>query len=264
MKTTFRCMSFNLRVAVTVDGPNYWPFRLHAVTVMIRQHHPDFLATQEVTDGMAKDLEKPLENYVCCGDGRDADRHGERCALYIRKKDWQIEHTETVWLSDTPEVPGSGDPEEGYPRICTMALVSSLKTSARLLILNVHLSYRSPRAREQNIVTLLRFIDLWKEKYACPVILLGDFNATPDHPIHQVIRGHGLLSSLDRSATGVRSTFHGFLGGKLLETIDYIYYTNEVTCLTFDVDQSTLFGRYPSDHFPIIANFELLKGKPNE
>ncbi len=257
MKTTFRCMTLNLRVAVTVDGPNYWPHRLPAVTVMIRKHHPDFLATQEVTDAMAKDLEKPLSEYASCGDGREADRHGERCALFVLKKHWQIEHTETIWLSNTPEVPGSGDPEEGYPRICTMALVKSVKDNTRLLLLNVHLAYRSERAKATNVETLMSAIELWKAKYLCPIILMGDFNATPDHPMHAVLKANGLTDSSLVFPSKKKSTFHGFKGGIGLETIDYIDHTDGMTCSSWDVDQSMIHGRYPSDHFPVIADFVL-------
>ncbi len=257
MKTTFRCMTFNLRVAVTVDGPNYWPHRLHAVVTMIQKHHPDFLATQEVTDGMAKDLEKPLMNYTFCGDGRDADRHGERCSLYVLKKKWTIEHTETIWLSATPEVPGSGDPEEGYPRICTMALVKSVQDDTHLLIFNVHLSYQSERAKTQNVDTLIQAVKRWKETHDCPIILMGDFNATSDHPIHTVLKSHFSISKPDRGESLMKGTFHGFKGGIGLETIDYIYHTDELTCLSVDVDQMMILGRYPSDHFPVIADFAL-------
>ena len=255
MNHRFTAMTFNLRVAVEVDGNNFWPRRLKSVLTMITKHHPDFLATQEVTDGMLKDLETPLSNYISCGEGRDADRHGERCTLFVNKDHWKIDHTETVWLSATPEVPGSMDPEEGFPRICTMAAVSSIRDESKLLIANVHLSYRSARALDQNITTLIAFLAEWRVKYPYPVILLGDFNANPSHPLHERLKAIGLLSPLDNRSGNIKNTFHDFLGGKGIETIDYIYYTSDLSLFSYYVDQSQIGGRYPSDHFPVVADF---------
>lgn len=257
MKTTFQCMTFNLRVAVEVDGKNFWPFRLKSVLAMIDKHQPDFLATQEVTDSMAKDLEIPLRDFTSCGEGRNADRHGERCTLFVRKDNWKIETTETVWLSATPDVPGSMDPEEGFPRICTMAVVSSLQDDTHLLLANVHLSYRSERSLKQNVKTLVHYLGFWKVKYPYPVVLLGDFNASPSDPIHETIRQAGLRSPLDCYSGSSKFTFHDFLGGTGIETIDYIYYSPELTATSYYVDQSMIEGRYPSDHFPVIVDFAL-------
>ena len=255
MSPSFTAMTFNLRVAVEVDGKNFWPYRLKSVLAMIDKHQPDFLATQEVTDSMAKDLEILTQDFKSCGTGRDADRHGERCTLFVRQDKWTIEHTETVWLSETPDVPGSMDPEEGFPRICTMAVVSSLQGDTHLLLANVHLSYRSERSLKQNVKTLVHFLGLWKEKYPYPVVLLGDFNADPTDPIHESIKQTGLLSPLDKRSGSVKYTFHDFLGGNGIETIDYIYYSPELTLTSYYVDQSKMEDRYPSDHFPVIGDF---------
>ncbi len=257
MNHRLTAMTFNLRVAVEVDGNNFWPFRLQSVLTMINKHHPDFLATQEVTDGMLQDLESPLQDFKSCGDGRNADRHGERCTIFVRKTNWKIEHSETVWLSDTPEVPGSFDPEEGFPRICTMAVASSLHDESKLLVANVHLSYRSARALDQNITTLIAYLAKWHVQYPYPVILLGDFNADPSHPLHQRIKALGFISPLDNRMSTAKNTFHDFLGGKGIEIIDYIYHSPELAMLSYFVDQEKIGSRYPSDHFPVIADFAI-------
>ena len=255
MNHRFTAMTFNLRVDVEVDGKNFWPRRVKSVLTIIHKHRPDFLATQEVTDRMLQDLELPLNCYQAYGDGRNADRHGERCTLFVRKDHWKIDHSETVWLSATPTIPGSMDPEEGFPRICTMVVASSLRDDSKLLVVNVHLSYRSARSLDQNITTLLAYLSEWRVKYPYPVILLGDFNANPSHPIHERIKAIGLLSPLDNRSGTIKNTFHDFLGGKGIETIDYIYYTPDLSLFSYYVDQSKIGERYPSDHFPVVADF---------
>jgi endonuclease/exonuclease/phosphatase family metal-dependent hydrolase len=259
MDSFIRCMTFNLRCVVPGDGMNNWPYRIALVEKTIHRLHPDFLGTQEVTDQMASDLENPLAAYHVVGDGRNADRHGERCSLYVLASRWTIEHHETIWLTDTPYLSGSADPEEGYPRICTMAVVQDKTSAQRYLLMNVHLAFQSSRARKQNLATLIHFFHEWKDRYLCPVILMGDFNAEPSHFIHAALQAEGLISGCDAMHAIPRPTYHAFLGGDGLETIDYIYATPALTFASWVVDTYAEQGRYPSDHYPVVVDFKPTK-----
>ena len=44
-----RLMTFNLRFATPIDGPNEWEFRKDLVVEVIGNHLPDLLGTQEGT-----------------------------------------------------------------------------------------------------------------------------------------------------------------------------------------------------------------------
>ena len=49
MRVAMRLMTFNLRFATPLDGPNEWEFRKDLVVEVIGKHLPDLLGTQEGT-----------------------------------------------------------------------------------------------------------------------------------------------------------------------------------------------------------------------
>ncbi len=53
-------MTFNLRFATPLDGPNEWEQRKALAAEIIRRHAPDLLATQEGTMAMLKFLSAEL------------------------------------------------------------------------------------------------------------------------------------------------------------------------------------------------------------
>ncbi len=90
-----------------------------------------------------------------------------------------------------------------------------------------------------------------------PVILTGDFNSTPgDEPI-AYLRNH-LRDLLQETNQDERGTFHSFTGEpRPGGPIDFMFVSPEwkvrkVEVITYNED-----GKYPSDHFPILASLEL-------
>jgi endonuclease/exonuclease/phosphatase family metal-dependent hydrolase len=57
----------------------------------------------------------------------------------------------------------------------------------------------------------------------------------------------------------VANTFHGFRGrgAKSLGKIDYILCDERWRVLAAEVVRANSDGRYPSDHFPIVADLEI-------
>lgn len=250
-----KVMTFNLRVDVPVDGPNYWPFRVDSVAAMIRFHAPDIIGLQEVTDRMKLDLQPLFTDYLFLGDGRNADRHGEACTVMVLKNKFKPVQSRTFWLSATPEVAGSMDEEEGFPRICTEIGVIDNQTGNQFNVLNTHFAYRSERTRVQNAKTLLE--DFAHQNKKVPTLLMGDFNAEDTHEIHQEILRHKFRNGFKELQQNHRKTFHGFLGGEGETAIDFIYATPEWTFSSIEVDDRKLLERYPSDHYPVIATLKL-------
>ena len=52
-----RLMTFNLRFATPIDGPNEWEYRKDLVVEIILNHRPDLLGTQEGTVPQLRYLE---------------------------------------------------------------------------------------------------------------------------------------------------------------------------------------------------------------
>ena len=57
------------------------------------------------------------------------------------------------------------------------------------------------------------------------------------------------------SPYGPVGTFQGFdLAASLVDRIDYIFFSANSQVLTYGVLTDSLRGRYPSDHFPVVAD----------
>ncbi len=250
-----KLMTFNLRCDVPSDGNNYWPYRINAIVETIRRQDPDVVGFQEVTDRMSSDLRPMFADYYVMGEGRNSDLTGEKCSVFIRKRLFGLTFTETFWLSSTPEIPGSMDLEEGFPRISTIVEFAWINDdSRRMRVMNSHFAYRSERARLTNAEVLLRRYREVQDKRPMPTVIMGDLNIGPEHGIHKQIVSAGFLTPIDKSAG---STYHGFIGGDGISLLDFIYVSSDIMVKNWEIDRKKQDGRYPSDHYPVIADIEL-------
>src|SRR5690606_11017731 len=99
-------------------------------------------------------------------------------------------------------------------------------------------------------------------------ILTGDFNASPESRCHQVfIEGDPEAGTADgrrfRNAfePPYPATHHGFSGARIGDHIDWILYRGDLRLNCAKVIYHTVDGRYPSDHFPLWAEFHWASSK---
>lgn len=259
-------MTFNLRFHTPVDGLNAWSLRKHRTAGMIRKHMPHLVGTQEGLHGMLKDLEEQLPEYGWIGTGREGAGKGEHCAILYRKNSVIVHDSGQFWLSDAPETPASKSWDSSLPRICTWARFSfAASPGSELLFYNTHLDHLGQTAREKGAALIWQSLRARSAEYALPAVLTGDFNAHPDNPAIRFLRGEQPMDgerarmvdaySLLSEAGG---TFHGFKGGTDRQApIDYIFATPDVELLSVEIDRSRIDRRYPSDHYPVIAQVRL-------
>ena len=55
------------------------------------------------------------------------------------------------------------------------------------------------------------------------------------------------------------NTYHGFKGKRKGDPIDYIFFSEEFELEDAYIDQTSFDGRYPSDHYPLVATLRLKK-----
>lgn len=255
-KISMNVMSFNLRVDVPIDGIHYWPHRIPLVVETIHHHQPAILGLQEVSDRMASDLFPLLPQYESRGLGRNHDFKGERVSILFLTSIFSCIKEETFWLSDTPYLPGSMDVEDGFPRICTMVELQHRITKNIIRVMNVHFSYRSIRNRQQNTTTLLSFYHQYQQRQPLPTVLLGDFNAPLEDPLHRLIQQTGFKDAVAYLNLQRVHTYHEFKGWPGLSAIDFIYGNEGVTFKTYLTIQEKQSGKYASDHYAIAATIE--------
>ena len=249
-------MSFNIRLPAESDGVDYWETRKPLAVRMLREQAPDVIGMQELVLAQAEYLAQALPDYAWFGRGRDADGGGERMGVFYRKDRLKVVESGDFWLSDTPGVPGSITWHHLYPRMVTWALFERRSDGKRFYLFNTHLPYRvqdeAAHVKGANaIATHLATLPA-----GVPVVLTGDFNTTPDSEVHAV-----LARTLQDAWTtaprveGSDATFHGFTGNAD-KRIDWIF-VRGVQLESVASVTTRWNGRYPSDHFPVVATLRL-------
>ncbi|SDG04549.1 Metal-dependent hydrolase, endonuclease/exonuclease/phosphatase family [Halorubrum xinjiangense] len=282
--TAIRVLSYNVRYANRGDHHDAWHDRRDAVGRLVRFHRPDVAAFQEPLPDQRDDLRERLPAYEFVGRGREAGGEGEGCPVAVRSDRWEVDASDTFWLSETPDEPSTGW-DAAYPRIATWARVRAVEGTAELLVVNTHFDHVSARAR-RGAARLLRervpeiaAANEGNSDETLPVVLVGDLNCTPGSDPHRILvdgvdaraGGSAAEKPTDRDALSLRDAaadadlrhgpetsltdFSRLIDGR---RIDHALVSPDVTAEAFatlaDRDDR---GRYPSDHLPILARLSL-------
>ncbi len=246
-------VTFNIRLDVTSDGINCFGNRLPYITEKIYAEKPDFINFQEVTAPMRIRLQDALPDYAIVGSGRESDRNGESICIAYRKNRFMLDELQTVWLSETPDIPGStygGD--QACIRIMDYAMFTEFSTSSSLMIFNVHADHVGQQSRKRSFVLIRKYIEDMYKTHPMPVILSGDLNCPPTNPELEPIQTCPLLRDI---TGGFEKTYHSY--GEDVEykfrKIDYIFVSDDIkadrTCLWDECHD----GIYLSDHYPVCS-----------
>jgi endonuclease/exonuclease/phosphatase family metal-dependent hydrolase len=249
----WRVMSFNIRYGTADDGPDAWPARQGRVAALIRREAPDILGLQEALRFQLDELRAMLPAYGEVGVGRDDGREaGEYAAILFRTDRFQLVQSGNFWFSDTPSVPGSRSWGNTITRLATWVRLRDRATSDTVSVYNVHLDHESQPSRERSVALLLQRIR--QRGNHDPVIVTGDFNAGEDNPAVAAMRSAFTDTYRDvHPADTLVGTYHGFRGTTTGARIDYVWTSDGLTTLEARIERTREGGRYPSDHFPVLA-----------
>jgi len=254
-RTTLHVSSFNLRMDTPGDGENAWPHRKEMVKGLIRFHDLDIIGTQEGFKHQLDDVLK-LGNYAYVGAGRDDGKDaGEHSAIIYKKERFYLLESGNFWFSETPEVPGKGWDATCCNRICSWAKLKDKHTGKECYVFNSHYDHQGQEARKNSSRLLIEKIK--KIAGNTPVFATGDFNATPDAEPIKIIHDSGLLRDsylvTGEPPYGTVGTFNSFrLDAPMENRIDYIWVTPQITVKKYGVLNDMQYGRFPSDHFPVV------------
>jgi endonuclease/exonuclease/phosphatase family metal-dependent hydrolase len=261
-------MSFNIRLHVKSDSLNAWPLRKDMVASQILFHETHILGVQEALHDQMTDLSQRLTSFKYAGVARDDGKEkGEYSAIFFDTTRIKIIETNTFWLSETPEVPGSKSWDAAITRIVTWAKFSDRASGKKFFVFNTHFDHMGKEARKQSAKIILEKINAIAG--GSPVILMGDFNSIPSDDPYKILtskqNGFPLSDTKDISLTphyGPAGTFNGFTSKEIHDDpIDYIFVRRGMKVLKHATLSHTWKGRFSSDHFPVFARIELLKQK---
>jgi endonuclease/exonuclease/phosphatase family metal-dependent hydrolase len=238
------------------------------VASTIQFHNPDLIGLQEARKEQVEDLAARMTDYAWFGVGRDDGvEAGEFMAIFYRHDRFQVQEESTFWLSETPDQPGLGW-DAAYIRVVTWGRLRDLATGRSFYFLNTHFDNRGETAREKSAHQILEFLNVLEPKL--PVLLTGDFNATPDSETYRLLTGEDhmsgrkqLIDAKEISESphhGPSGTFSGFDIKSLstaLPRIDYIFVSRGTKVQRHATLSDSFDGMLPSDHLPIIVDFKL-------
>lgn len=254
MSEKIKVITFNIRLATKYDGINYFDYRLPRIIDFFKNEQPDIIGLQEADDHIRDILKSNMTDYILIGAGRDYNYCGETAPIVFKKDKFDLIKFEQLWLSGTPDIPGSryeGDQSE-FPRVMTAALLKMKGNTSPFWFINTHLDHLGEGARLLGSLQIMRFIQEKKQ----PVILIGDFNAEPNSIAIKTITENELCPLRDCTA-GLGETFHNYSNTPFWK-IDYIF-----TSFNCDISKSIVYpdepidGVYLSDHRPVGAVIEV-------
>ncbi len=275
-----RVMSFNVRGSFhDAREKNAWRNRADLNVATIERYAPDVIGLQEAQRGNLGAYRKRLPRYAHIRGPRYGNTvpHDFNTILFDPER-LEPQDSGGFWLSETPE-DHSRSWQTRVARSATWALFRVLGTDLSFLHLNTHLDHVSALARREGSKLIVRRVAEVSASTGLdpPVIVTGDFNSRPGNRTYRTFAESGFvdtyLAAGNEDDDGA-NTFHAFRGMSYRDAhpergprrIDWILLKDPQNRLRIrshwivhDADESS--GLYPSDHYPILADFSISAGQ---
>lgn len=251
--------SFNIRYDNPRDTGNLWKGRAPVVANLIRFHGFDVIGIQEGLINQLEDISKALPELARYGRGRDDGKEGgEHSAIFYRKDRFKLLRSGDFWLSESPGQPGKGWDVTCCNRICSWVYLKDLKTQKKLYAFNVHYDHQGLIARRESSKLILKKINEIAGNE--PVLLTGDFNGNRESEWYRHLADSGILTDVYTKVKhpyANNSSANGFGIPRGNGVIDHIFMTQQFNASRWGILTDTYFGKFPSDHFPVLAEVAL-------
>lgn len=252
-----RVATFNIRYDNPNDGLDVWDNRKEVLWKLIQFHDFDIFGVQEAEFHQLAFLEQQLDKYEYVGVGReDGAKKGEFTPVFYNKEKFKVLESDTFWLSEDTDTPNRGW-DALLPRICTWAKIEVVGTRQQFYFFNTHFDHRGVEARKMSAALILEKIrEIVPKDF--PVILTGDFNAHRDEVPYQKLKDAPELNDAYEVADLVyanNGTTNSFDNTQSKERyIDHVFVSGEIKVEKYGILTDTYRNRYPSDHFPVVAD----------
>ncbi len=183
-------MSFN----IWYDYENRWELRKAVLFEYLNAVDPDIVGLQEVVSAIPEyflEINRPLDwledNFA---DRYDIVGTEAFSPLLVRRDGYTVIDSGVYWLSLTPDIPWSNHWEHIVPTSVTWAHIESSRTGHTFLVKNTHLGVRNPAGRRKSVELIYS-----RTPDNIPVIIMGDFNETPNRFVPRFLRNRGFADS---------------------------------------------------------------------
>ena len=156
------------------------------------------------------------------------------------------------FFSDTPDVIYSHTFNGSFPAFASWARFQLNQTGKAFRVVNVHVDFSSGENREKSIALTLDKAQVWLDAGET-VFLVGDLNARAGSDLVETLEAAGF-----RFAAVEGSTYHFNRGINLFGAIDHLSVNGDATLSGGPwVLRRKWDGVWPSDHYPVVADFRL-------
>lgn len=261
--------SANLRNANADDGTDSWSFRNQLLATILHEVHADVIGVQEAMQAQVDWLAHAFPHHTITT-GLPYGNHAphEYAAIAWRSELFDVHQHGGFHLSETPNRP-SRSWDTSWMRVATWMHVTHKPSQIQLCLCNTHLDHIGAESRRQAIHVINQQLQLLAH---LPTFITGDFNIAPDSDVHEALSAYGFVDSWTAAGhadgPGVMS-FHGFKGDEWPaisgerddNRIDWIVLRDPTQRI--HITQATIVtqrgddGRYPSDHYPVVATYHI-------
>lgn len=230
-----------------------WSVRKRALRAALLDARPDLLCVQEALAGQVAFIEAAMPAHRRVGAGRDDGRSaGEHCAIYFDADRFQEVGGGTFWLEEPADHPPARS-ALGPKRICTWVRLRDRRQGRHLRLYNTHL-YLTERARLSATRLVLTRVD--DGSSADALLVVGDFNATPDSPSRRRFARAGFVSSAELAGERRDPPTYHFYGVRL-RNLDAILVGRGWRVVGHRILDVKPGNTFPSDHFGVMADLAL-------
>lgn len=232
-----------------------WEARRDALDAMVKELDADVLAFQEMesfqrgSDGsvnLARDFllaRNPGYSVAASGDWRSFP---STQPIFYRPERLTVLDQGWFFFSDTPDVIYSRTFNGSYPAFAAWVVFDTAQGPLR--VVNLHTDAKSRANRRQTATLVAERVRPWLTAGE-RLVVLGDFNALRGAATLQVIAAEGITFLPSKGAS-----FHLNRGFHPFAAIDHIALSAGLTAPRATILQKAYDGRYPSDHYPVVAD----------
>lgn len=172
--------------------------------------------------------------------------------IFYRRSRFEVMDQGWFFFSETPNIIYSRTFNDSYSAFASWVRFQDRQASADFRVVSVHLDYSSGENRRRSTELVAERIAPWIAAGET-VFLAGDLNARLGSTLHQTLEAVGLnFIPVDGA------TYHFNLGLNLFGAIDHIGHTEDVELVGAPIVVRDRFGPvWPTDHYPLVADFRL-------
>ena len=265
-ENSLRLATYNVHYILTRKtkgrwGLSGWEARKGPLDATVKAIGADIIAFQEMesfagrnddSENLARDWllsQNPGYRAAAVGDWR---AFPSTQPIFYRADRFILRDQGWFFFSETPDVIYSRTFNGSYPAFASWARFEDHATGAAFRVVNVHFDYASRENRRKSADLVARRIGPWIEGGET-VFVAGDLNARLGSGLHDRLGEAGLLFVPVSGAS-----YHMDRGLNLFGAIDHIGHSAEAEPVGAPVVyQEKLGAVWPTDHYPVLADFNL-------